>query len=183
MHLLNIVTIANYRLTYSLTTQQNPCTMSQDYTYDEQGQFYPVFVLTVAALVAVPTTYSVLKPSASSYSRVRNLLSKCVLIPQQSSKRPERRSKQTSSPSKQTWSNNKKPANDGENVSLNEACLQLQAGGWRGSLNPTCDDGTHWHGLMRGAAPGRQSWLPKLAALQRCGVDPTSRPNQGATLS
>lgn len=44
--------------------------MSQDYTYDEQGQFYPVFVLTVAALVAVPTTYSVLKPSKSRSLRL-----------------------------------------------------------------------------------------------------------------
>ena len=34
-----------------------------DYNYDEQGQFFPYFVVTVAALFTVPTTYSLLKPS------------------------------------------------------------------------------------------------------------------------
>ncbi|KAL9084028.1 MAG: hypothetical protein Q9159_005450 [Coniocarpon cinnabarinum] len=37
--------------------------MSTDYNYDEQGQFFPYFVVTVAALFTIPTTYSVLKPS------------------------------------------------------------------------------------------------------------------------
>ncbi|KAI9048958.1 hypothetical protein LZ554_006807 [Drepanopeziza brunnea f. sp. 'monogermtubi'] len=33
-----------------------------DYSYDEQGQFFPFFVLTVVGIVTVPLTYSVLKP-------------------------------------------------------------------------------------------------------------------------
>ncbi|KAL8780364.1 MAG: hypothetical protein Q9213_006508 [Squamulea squamosa] len=37
--------------------------MSTDYTYDEQGQFFPYFILTISALVAVPLTYSLLKPT------------------------------------------------------------------------------------------------------------------------
>ena len=37
--------------------------MSTDYNYDEQGQFFPYFVVTVAALFTIPSTYSVLKPS------------------------------------------------------------------------------------------------------------------------
>jgi len=35
-----------------------------DYSYDEQGQFFPFFVLTVVGIVTVPLTYSVLKPSS-----------------------------------------------------------------------------------------------------------------------
>ncbi|EOA85373.1 secretory subunit [Exserohilum turcicum] len=34
-----------------------------DYTYDEQGQFFPYFILTVTTLVTVPTTISFLRPS------------------------------------------------------------------------------------------------------------------------
>ncbi|CZR66153.1 related to translocation protein SEC63 [Phialocephala subalpina] len=34
-----------------------------DYSYDEQGQFFPFFILTVVGIVTVPLTYSVLKPS------------------------------------------------------------------------------------------------------------------------
>ncbi|KNG44400.1 protein translocation protein sec63 [Stemphylium lycopersici] len=34
-----------------------------DYNYDEQGQFFPYFILTVTTLVTVPTTISFLKPS------------------------------------------------------------------------------------------------------------------------
>ncbi|KAF2119972.1 Sec63 Brl domain-containing protein [Lophiotrema nucula] len=34
-----------------------------DYSYDEQGQFFPYFVLTLATLVTVPATYSWLKQS------------------------------------------------------------------------------------------------------------------------
>lgn len=36
--------------------------MSTDYNYDDQGQFFPYFILTVVAVVTVPTTYSWLKP-------------------------------------------------------------------------------------------------------------------------
>ncbi|KAG9232553.1 Sec63 Brl domain-containing protein [Amylocarpus encephaloides] len=35
-----------------------------DYSYDEQGQFFPIFILTVVGIVTVPLTYSVLKPSS-----------------------------------------------------------------------------------------------------------------------
>ncbi|KAF1914632.1 Sec63 Brl domain-containing protein [Ampelomyces quisqualis] len=34
-----------------------------DYNYDEQGQFFPFFILTVTTLVTVPTTISFLRPS------------------------------------------------------------------------------------------------------------------------
>ncbi|PTU22969.1 hypothetical protein P175DRAFT_0474689 [Aspergillus ochraceoroseus IBT 24754] len=37
--------------------------MSTDYTYDEQGQFFPFFILTLAGLVTFPLTYNLLKPS------------------------------------------------------------------------------------------------------------------------
>lgn len=37
--------------------------MSSEYSYDEQGQFFPFFVLTVSGLVTLPLTYSLLKPS------------------------------------------------------------------------------------------------------------------------
>lgn len=37
--------------------------MSTDYSYDDQGQFFPFFFVTIATLVAVPVTYSVLKKS------------------------------------------------------------------------------------------------------------------------
>ncbi|KAL9586527.1 MAG: hypothetical protein Q9212_000835 [Teloschistes hypoglaucus] len=37
--------------------------MSTDYTYDEQGQFFPYFILTITALVTVPLTFSLLKPT------------------------------------------------------------------------------------------------------------------------
>ncbi|KAI9369594.1 Sec63 Brl domain-containing protein [Aspergillus egyptiacus] len=36
--------------------------MSTDYTYDEQGQFFPYFVLTLTGLVTLPLTYNLLKP-------------------------------------------------------------------------------------------------------------------------
>ncbi|CAG8972163.1 hypothetical protein HYALB_00009711 [Hymenoscyphus albidus] len=35
-----------------------------DYSYDEQGQFFPVFILTIVGIVTIPLTYSVLKPSS-----------------------------------------------------------------------------------------------------------------------
>ncbi|KAI9760446.1 MAG: hypothetical protein M4579_001639 [Chaenotheca gracillima] len=37
--------------------------MSTDYNYDDQGQFFPYFVLTMSGLVTLPLTYSLLKPS------------------------------------------------------------------------------------------------------------------------
>ncbi|KAL8806294.1 MAG: hypothetical protein Q9182_001441 [Xanthomendoza sp. 2 TL-2023] len=37
--------------------------MSTDYTYDEQGQFFPYFILTITALITVPLTFSLLKPT------------------------------------------------------------------------------------------------------------------------
>ncbi|KAF4548674.1 putative translocation protein sec63 [Elsinoe fawcettii] len=37
--------------------------MSSDYSYDDQGQFFPYFFVTLSALVVVPVTYSVLKKS------------------------------------------------------------------------------------------------------------------------
>ncbi|KAH8698836.1 Sec63 Brl domain-containing protein [Talaromyces proteolyticus] len=35
---------------------------STDYNYDEQGQFFPYFILTLTGLVTLPLTYSLLKP-------------------------------------------------------------------------------------------------------------------------
>lgn len=37
--------------------------MSSEYNYDDQGQFFPFFMLTMVGLVTVPLTYNVLKPS------------------------------------------------------------------------------------------------------------------------
>lgn len=37
--------------------------MATDYAYDEKGQFFPFFVLTISGLVTFPLTYSLLKPS------------------------------------------------------------------------------------------------------------------------
>jgi translocation protein SEC63 len=36
---------------------------SRDYRYDEQGQFFPFFVATLAGIITVPLTYSAFKPS------------------------------------------------------------------------------------------------------------------------
>ncbi|KMP07477.1 secretory subunit [Coccidioides immitis] len=35
---------------------------SKDYNYDEQGQFFPFFILTLTGLVTLPLTYTLLKP-------------------------------------------------------------------------------------------------------------------------
>lgn len=35
---------------------------STDYNYDDQGQFFPYFILVTVAVVTIPTTYSWLKP-------------------------------------------------------------------------------------------------------------------------
>ncbi|KIX07867.1 uncharacterized protein Z518_02521 [Rhinocladiella mackenziei CBS 650.93] len=37
--------------------------MSSEYNYDDQGQFFPFFMLTMVGLVTIPLTYNVLKPS------------------------------------------------------------------------------------------------------------------------
>ncbi|KAI1432955.1 Sec63 Brl domain-containing protein [Xylaria sp. CBS 124048] len=37
--------------------------MSSDYSYDEQGQFYPFFIFTLSTIVTLPLTYSLLAPS------------------------------------------------------------------------------------------------------------------------
>lgn len=37
--------------------------MATDYNYDEQGQFFPYFILTITGLFTIPITYSALKPS------------------------------------------------------------------------------------------------------------------------
>jgi translocation protein SEC63 len=37
--------------------------MSTDYNYDEQGQFFPYFILTITGLITLPLTYSVLRSS------------------------------------------------------------------------------------------------------------------------
>ncbi|KAF2396016.1 protein translocation protein SEC63 [Trichodelitschia bisporula] len=37
--------------------------MSTDYTYDEQGQFFPYFILTITSIITLPLTYSFLRPS------------------------------------------------------------------------------------------------------------------------
>ncbi|KAK2743804.1 secretory subunit [Myotisia sp. PD_48] len=37
---------------------------STDYNYDEQGQFFPFFILTLTGLVTLPLTYTLLKPTS-----------------------------------------------------------------------------------------------------------------------
>jgi len=37
--------------------------MSSDYSYDEQGQFYPFFIFTLSTIITLPLTYSLLAPS------------------------------------------------------------------------------------------------------------------------
>ncbi|KAK7428630.1 secretory subunit [Neonectria magnoliae] len=39
--------------------------MSSDYSYDEQGQFFPFFILTLTGLVTIPITYTLLRPSTA----------------------------------------------------------------------------------------------------------------------
>lgn len=40
--------------------------MSSDYSYDEQGQFYPFFIFTVTTIVTLPLTYSLLAPTTDA---------------------------------------------------------------------------------------------------------------------
>ncbi|XXH05010.1 hypothetical protein Hte_011434 [Hypoxylon texense] len=42
--------------------------MSSDYSYDEQGQFYPFFIFTLTTIVTLPLTYSLLAPSSDAAS-------------------------------------------------------------------------------------------------------------------
>jgi len=37
--------------------------MSNDYSYDEAGQFFPYFILTITGIITLPLTYSSLKSS------------------------------------------------------------------------------------------------------------------------
>lgn len=37
--------------------------MSSEYSYDDEAQFFPFFILTLSALVTLPLTYSLLRPS------------------------------------------------------------------------------------------------------------------------
>ena len=43
--------------------------MSSDYSYDEQGQFYPFFIFTLSLFVTVPLTYSLIAPSTDPQAR------------------------------------------------------------------------------------------------------------------
>ncbi|KAI1502672.1 protein translocation complex component [Biscogniauxia marginata] len=40
--------------------------MSSDYSYDEQGQFYPFFIFTLSTIITLPLTYSLLAPSTDA---------------------------------------------------------------------------------------------------------------------
>lgn len=47
--------------------------MSSDYSYDEQGQFYPFFIFTLTTIVTLPLTYSLLAPSNDAASLASRL--------------------------------------------------------------------------------------------------------------
>ncbi|KAI1393676.1 Sec63 Brl domain-containing protein [Hypoxylon trugodes] len=49
--------------------------MSSEYSYDEQGQFYPFFVFTLTSIVTLPLTYSLLAPSKDPASLAPRLKS------------------------------------------------------------------------------------------------------------
>lgn len=40
--------------------------MSSEYSYDEQGQFFPFYILTIVALITLPLTYGLLAPSTDA---------------------------------------------------------------------------------------------------------------------
>ncbi len=40
--------------------------MSSDYSYDEQGQFYPFFIFTLSLFITVPLTYSLIAPASDA---------------------------------------------------------------------------------------------------------------------
>ncbi|KAJ5682752.1 hypothetical protein N7462_005917 [Penicillium macrosclerotiorum] len=48
--------------------------MSSDYTYDEQGQFFPFFILTLSGLVTLPLTYNLLRPSKGETLQITSVL-------------------------------------------------------------------------------------------------------------
>lgn len=65
MHLCTQNKVALKRNDKRRARHKPPSTMSgTDYSYDDQGQFFPFFLLTVSAIVTVPLTYSLLKPSS-----------------------------------------------------------------------------------------------------------------------
>lgn len=47
--------------------------MSSEYSYDEQGQFYPFFIFTLTTIVTLPLTYSLLAPSKDVVSTAPRL--------------------------------------------------------------------------------------------------------------
>ncbi|KAH8815854.1 Sec63 Brl domain-containing protein [Xylogone sp. PMI_703] len=46
-----------------------------DYSYDEQGQFFPFFILTVSGIITIPLTYSLFKPSSDPGASAPRILS------------------------------------------------------------------------------------------------------------
>ncbi|KAI1619732.1 translocation protein SEC63 [Exophiala viscosa] len=48
---------------------------SSDYNYDDQGQFFPFFMLTMVGLVTLPLTYNVLKPSTDLEQTATRIMS------------------------------------------------------------------------------------------------------------
>ena len=49
--------------------------MSSDYSYDEQGQFYPFFIFTLSFFITVPLTYSLIAPSTDPQARAPRIQS------------------------------------------------------------------------------------------------------------
>lgn len=43
--------------------------MSSDYSYDEQGQFYPFFIFTLSFFITIPLTYSLIAPTSDAQAR------------------------------------------------------------------------------------------------------------------
>lgn len=43
--------------------------MSSDYSYDEQGQFYPFFIFTLSLFITLPLTYSLIAPTSDPQAR------------------------------------------------------------------------------------------------------------------
>lgn len=54
--------------------------MSTEYNYDEQGQFFPFFFVTIAGLVTLPVTYSLLKPSKGRFPWSSACLLDCLYL-------------------------------------------------------------------------------------------------------
>ncbi|TQS36815.1 hypothetical protein Golomagni_02724 [Golovinomyces magnicellulatus] len=49
-----------------------------DYSYDDEGQFFPFFFLTITAIITIPLTYSLLKPSSNDVAKIPKLKSAFV---------------------------------------------------------------------------------------------------------